>query len=231
LRGNKRFADGLTLVSFLTWMKNESNTNYTPQYPGDLGLRLDPGTPPWVFGASWAYGLPVGRGRRYFQEAPTVVSALISGWQFAGSVRYQTGAALTITSGNNLGPLGYPVKYADRVDGSDVYKDPREDFDPATDRYLNAAAFAVPGAFTLGNTGGPLDYVRGFTQKFESVSFSKQTPLGGNQKLVIGIDFTNPFNFVRWNDPNTNISAGSQFGSVTGTQPGRTGQLNVTYSF
>jgi carboxypeptidase family protein len=231
LRGNKRFAHGLTLVSFLTWMKNESNTNYTPQYPGDLSLRLDPGTPPWVFGASWAYELPFGRDRRFFQSAPAVVSALISGWQFAGSVRYQTGAALTITTGNNLGPLGYGAKYADRVDGVDVYKDPREGFDPATDRYLNSAAFAVPGGFTLGNTGGPLEYVRGFTQKFESVSFSKTAPLGGNRRLVVGIDFTNPFNFVRWNDPNTNISAGAQFGSVTGTQAARTGQLNVTFTF
>jgi Carboxypeptidase regulatory-like domain len=231
LRGNKRFADGLTLVSFLTWMKNESNTNYTPQYPGDLSLRIDPGTPPWVFGASWAYELPFGQDRRFFSSAPGIVSALISGWQFAGSVRYQTGAALSITTGNNLGPLGYGTKYADRVEGADVYKDPRKDFDPATGRYLDSAAFAVPGPFTLGNTGGPVDYVRGFTQKSESVSFSKQTPLGGGKRLVVGLDFINPFNFVRWNDPNTNISAGAQFGSVTGTQPGRTGQLNVSFAF
>ena len=231
LRGNKRFSGGLSLVSFLTWMKNESNTNYTFQYPGETSLRVDPGTPPWVFGASWVYELPVGRERRFLRGAPSAVSAVVGGWQIAGSVRYQSGAALAITSNNNLGPLGYQIKYADRVEGVDVYRDARDGFDPATDRYLNSAAFAVPGAFALGNTGGPLAYVRGFAQKSESISISKQAQLAGSHRIGVGLDITNPFNFVRWNDPNPNISAGPAFGSVTGTQPGRTMQVNVSYSF
>jgi hypothetical protein len=231
LRGNKRFSGGLTLVSFLTWMKNESNTNYTFQYPGDRALRIDPGTPPWVFGASWVYELPFGNGRRYLQKVPSALSAVVSGWQFAGSVRYQSGAALTMTSNNNLAPLGYAIKYADRVDGVDVYRDERAGFDPAVDRYLNAAAFAVPAPFALGNTGGPLDYVRGFAQKSESFSISREARLGDTRRIVVGLDITNPFNFVRWNDPNTNIASGPQFGSVTSTQPPRTMQLNVSYAF
>jgi hypothetical protein len=231
LRGTKRFSGGLSLVSFLTWMKNESNTNYTFQYPGDSTLRVDPGTPPWVFGASWVYELPFGQGRRYLTQTPAVVDSLIGGWQFAGAVRYQSGAALAITSNNNLGPLGYSIKYADRVEDVDVYRDERGGFDPLTDRYLNAAAFAVPSAFALGNTGGPLAYVRGFAQKSESFSISKQVRLADSQRIEVGLDITNPFNFVRWNDPNTNISSGPAFGSVTGTQPGRTMQVNVSYGF
>ena len=58
---------------------------------------------------------------------------------------------------------------------------------------MNAAAFSVPPAFALGNTGGPLDDVRGFAQKSEAISFSKQTPLGGTQRIVVGLDITNPF--------------------------------------
>jgi hypothetical protein len=231
LRGNKRFSTGLSLVSFLTWMKNESNTNYTVPYPGDRAMRVDPGTPPWVFGASWVYELPVGRGRPFLQGIPAALSAVISDWQVAGSVRYQSGAALAITSNNNLGPLGYGIKYAYRVDGVDVYKDDRGAFNPATDRYLNSAAFAVPAAFALGNTGAPLAYVRGFAQKSEAISVSKQARLGDTRRIVVGVDITNPFNFVRWNDPNTNISAGPQFGSVTSTQAARTTQINVSYSF
>lgn len=231
LRGNKRFSGGLTLVSFLTWMKNESNTNYTPQYPGELPLLIDPGTPPWIFGASWAYELPFGRDKRFLTTASGLAGALISGWQFAGSLRYQSGAALAITTNNNLSPLGYGAKYADRVEGVDVYRDARKDFDPATDRYLNSAAFAVPAAFALGNTGGPVDYVRGFAQKSEAFSLSKHTPIGGTRRLVVGVDIANPFNFVRWLDPNVNIASGAQFGSITGTQPGRTMQLNVSFDF
>jgi hypothetical protein len=212
-------------------MKNESNTNYTFQYPGDRTLRVDPGTPPWVFGASWVYELPFGAGRRFMPQPSSLVSAVVSGWQLAGSVRYQSGAALTITSNNNLTPLGYPIKYADRVEDVDVYKNDRAGFDPAVDRYLNSAAFAVPAAFALGNTGGPLAYVRGFGQKSESISLSKEARIGDTRRILVGLDISNPFNFVRWNDPNTNIAAGAQFGSVTSTQPARTMQVNLSYSF
>lgn len=231
LRGNKRFSGGLTLTSFLTWMSNKSNTNYTPQYPGDMPLLTDPGTPEWIFGASWAWELPFGKGRRFLSNAPVFVSALVGDWQFAGSVRYASGLPLVITTGNNLAPLGYGIKYADRVSGVDVYLDERDGFDPATDRWLNRAAFAVPAAFALGNTGGPLADVRGFAQKSESLSISKAVPFGGPRRLLVGIDIVNPFNFVRWNDPNTNIAAGAQFGSVTGTQPARTMQVNATFTF
>lgn len=230
IRANKRFGDGFTLVSFLTYMNNKSNTNYTPQVPNDRTLRIDPGTPEWIFGASWAWELPFGRERKYLADASPFVSALISGWQFAGSVRYAAGLPLSITTGNNLSPLGYGIKYANRVEGVDVYRDKRKGFDPATDRYLNPEAFAVPAPFELGNTGGPLDYVRGFAQKSEAVSFSKQMSLGGTKRLLIGLDIVNPFNFVRWNDPNTNI-ASAQFGMVTSTQPARTMQLNASLSF
>ena len=231
LRGSKRFSDGLTFTSFLTWMSNKSNTNYTPQYPGDMQLRVDPGTPEWILGASWAWELPFGTGRRYLSDSPGVVAAIVGGWQFAGSLRYATGLPLSITTGNNLTPLGYGIKYANHVSGVDVYKDERQDFDPATDRWLNSAAFAVPAAFELGNTGGPLEDVRGFAQKSEAFSISKSIPMGNTRRLVVGLDIVNPFNFVRWTDPNTNIASGAQFGSVTGTQPGRTMQLNAVFTF
>lgn len=231
LQGNKRFSDGLTFTSFLTWMSNKSNTNYTPQYPGDLALRVDPGTPEWIFGASWAWELPFGRNQRYLRDAPPVVSAIVSGWQFAGSLRYASGLPLVITTGNNLAPLGYGIKYANRVPDVEVYRDDRKGFDPATDRWLNSAAFAVPAAFALGDTGGPLDDVRGFAEKSEAFSITKAVPFGGHRRLVAGLDIVNPFNFVRWNNPNTNIAAGGAFGSVTGTQPARTMQLRATFSF
>ena len=111
------------------------------------------------------------------------------------------------------------------------YRDERAGFNPAVDRYLNSAAFAVPAAFALGNSGGPIGYVRGFAQKSEAISLSKEVRLGASRRVVVGVDVTNPFNFVRWNDPNTNIAAGPQFGAVTSTQPARTMQVNLSYSF
>ncbi len=229
VKATQRLTGGLQIVTFYTYMRNESNTNYTPQYPGDLPLLIDPGTTPHIFSFSWTYDLPFGRDKKFLSDSG-VVSAIVSGWRFSGALRYQSGAALTITATNNLAPLGYATKYADRVSGADVYKDPRKGFNPATDRYLNSAAFAAPAAFALGNTGGPLDDVRGFAQKSEALSLARTFTIG-RHSLDFGIDALNPFNFVRWNDPNTNISSGAQFGSVTGTQGARTIQLNATYRF
>jgi hypothetical protein len=230
VKATQRLTGGLSFVSFYTYMRNRSNTNYTVQYPGELPLGLDPGTPPHIFSFSWSYELPFGRGKAFLSNDSGIVSAIVSDWRFSGAVRYQSGAALSITATNNLAPLGYGIKYANRVEGVDVYKDEQSGFDPATDRYLNAGAFVAPPAFSLGNTGGPLDYVRGFSQKSEALSLARTFNIG-NHRLDVGVDALNPFNFVRWNDPNTNISSGAQFGSVTGTQGARTLQFNVAYKF
>jgi hypothetical protein len=223
IKADKRLSKGLSLVSFLTYMHNKTSTN-TSQYPGDRSLYLDPGIAPWTFGLSWTYDLPFGT------TSTGVVKALIADWNFAGSLRYSSGTPLQITVGNNLSPLGYGIKLADRVADVDVYKD-RDFENPTTDRYLNSAAFSTPAAFAFGNTGGPLDYVRGFGQKYEAFSFSKQIVLAGRQSVEFGVDIVNPFNFVRWNNPNTNLSSGSAFGSVTGSDPGRTAQINLAYRF
>jgi hypothetical protein len=230
VKANQRLSNGLSIVSFYTYMHNVSNTNYTLPYPGERPLLIDPQTSPHIFSFSWSYELPFGRDKRFLAGDSGVLSSIVSGWTVAGSLRYQSGNALAITASNNLSQLGYGIKYADRVNGVDVYQDSRKDFDPATDRYLSNAAFAAPAAFALGNTGGPVDYVRGFTQKSEALSLMRQFRIG-DHRLDFGLDALNPFNFVRWNDPNTNISSGAQFGSVTSTQGSRTLQLNVSYSF
>ena len=222
IKADKRFSDGFSMVTFLSFMKNKTNTNAT-QYPGDTALYLDPGVPKWIYGLSWTYELPFGRG------ATGVTGALIAGWNVAGSLRYAAGLPLTITVGNNLAPLGYATKYANRVAGADVYRD-RDFENPTTDRYLNSAAFSTPAAFAFGDAVGPQEDVRGFAQKSEALSFSKRFKVGSHT-LGFGVDLVNPFNFVRWNNPNTNLSSGAAFGSVTGSADGRTTQVNLSYQF
>src|SRR4030095_3078151 len=95
-------------------------------------------------------------------------------------------------------------------------------------KYLNAAAFAAPAAFALGNSGGFLADVRGFTQKQEAISVGKWTKLTNGTTFELSADFTNPFNFHRWNDPATNISAPATFGTVTSAQAPRQVQINFS---
>jgi hypothetical protein len=222
IKADKRFSHGFSMVTFLSFMKNKTNTNAT-QYPGDTAMYLDAGVPKWIYGLSWTYELPFGR------DATGLTGALISGWNVAGSLRYAAGLPLTITVGNNLAPLGYAAKYANRVAGAEVYRD-RDFQDPTSDRYLNSAAFTTPAAFVFGDAVGPQKDIRGFAQKSEALSFSKRFKVAG-RTLGFGVDITNPFNFVRWNNPNTNLSSGAAFGSVTGSADGRTMQVNLSYQF
>ena len=100
----------------------------------------------------------------------------------------------------------------------------------ATSLYLNAAAFAAPSQFQLGNTVRALDWLRGFSGKSESLSLAKRIPITEKVRAVLRADAQNPFNFVRWSNASTTITS-STFGKVTGAAGGRTIQLNATVEF
>lgn len=242
IKANKRYdATGVTLLAFYTWSKNMTNVEGGPidfspsdgaiQYPpdraGEVSVSRD--TSPSVFVASGSYELPFGPGKP-FLNGGGVWGRLLGGWQVAAYVRYASGQPLAITATNALGSLGYPSIRANYV-GGDPYlvTNPRE-LDPARDRYLNSAAFAAPSTFELGDTARTLDWVRGFTEKSEAISVTKRIAITEGVRAIIRADIQNPFNFVRWNNPSTNITS-ADFGRVTGAAPGRAFQLNATVEF
>lgn len=241
LKANKRYASGLTLLTFYTWSKNMTNVEGGPidlgpgdgaiQYPrnraGEVAVSTD--TSPHVFVASGTYELPFGPGKRFLGRGGAL-GRIVSGWQFTGYVRYASGSAFAITGTNALGSLGYPSIRANYVSGNPfLVTNPRE-FDPARDRYLNRAAFAAPSTFELGNTARALDWVRGFTQKSEAISVAKRIAITERVRAVLRTDAQNPFNFVRWNNPNQTVTS-ADFGRVTGAAGGRALQLNATVEF
>ena len=185
--------------------------------------------PASVFVASATYELPFGPGKPMLSSNKALGYA-VGGWQLTGYCRYADGLPLTITSTDPLSGFGYPNIRANYL-GGPVFKttNPR-DFDPAVNVYLNTAAFAAPSTFQLGNTARALDWARGFTGKSESISLAKRIPITERVRAAVRADVQNPFNFVRWSNPNTNVTA-STFGKVTGASAGRTIQLNATLEF
>jgi hypothetical protein len=231
IRGNKRFSGGLTVVSFLTWMK--SLTNNAAQYPLDrnMGISVDSTAVPVVFGFTWTYDLPFGEGKALVRSSNAVVNRLVSGWSINGFLRYQSGNALSVSSPNTMAALGYSTKYANYVGGTPtLVTNPRE-FEPSANRYLNSAAFAVPGTFAFGNLAPTLDWLRGFSSKSESIQVSKLTRIQERVRLELTLDLSNPFNFHRWLNPGTNISDSLNFGRVTGAGDGRSTQISAKVTF
>jgi trimeric autotransporter adhesin len=222
---------GISGLAFLTWSKNMSTggsdltyaSSFGPtlQYPGDNPITIDQQNPALIFGTSFSFQLPVGKGRPFMNQAPAVVDTILGEWTVSGSLRYTSGNAMQINAFNFFaGTLGYstlaPYEYANYVGGK-VHGTWSGKFNPKTDKYLNPSAFAAPAAFTLGNLMAFNSWIRGFTQGSEALSIQKTVPIHDKLNFDVGADFVNPFNIVRWANPAA-VAGTPTFGVVTATQ-------------
>jgi hypothetical protein len=227
----KRYSNGITLLAFWTWMKNMStlqSNQYTPYRP----MTYSGDSPPHTLVINASYDLPFGAKRRLLNTSNRILDGVVGGWNLAGYLRYTDGSAMSFTASNNLSTLGYGTKFANYVAGVPIFADtnPRN-FDPAVSRYFApAGAFVTPPLYEFGNTAPTLDWVRGFTQKAESVSMGKTFPIKERLHAQFRIDVNNPFNFVRWSNPNTSFTS-ADYGRVTGSAEGRKVQLYMTVEF
>lgn len=226
-KATKRLSGGLTLFGYFTWTKSFSLANY--QYPGTRFMQLDP-NPAASFSFSWAYELPLGKGKHFLTAASRPVSAVVSGWKVNGFVKYNSGTPLTIAAGaGNLGAIGYS-QWGNAVQGVSPYitTNPR-DFTP-TSKFLNAAAFTTTTGFNFGNLNPNLSWVRGFWFKEENLTLGRVFSIKERAKLDFSMDFVNPFNFHRWGAPNTSLTSAA-FGTVSSVSAGRTIQANAAIRF
>jgi hypothetical protein len=228
VKANHRFSNGLSLFGFTTWSK--SFTLVQDQYPGVRLFQQD-AQPAFSYSFSWAYDLPFGRGNTLFNTENRALNAVVSGWKINGFVKYSSGVPLSVAGGaGNLGAIGYGQR-GNVVPGVSPYlvTNPA-DFDPATSRYLNSAAFTTSTGFNFGNLAPTLSWVRGFWDKQESLTIGRTFRFTERLALDLSADAINPFNLVRWSNPNVNrVSAA--FGQVTATAPGRTMQINAALKF
>ena len=228
IKGTKRAAGGLTLFGYFTWSKSFTLT--TGQYPGWRFWQQDPNAA-FSFSFSWSYYLPFGQGKALLNGSPRVVKAVVSNWKINGFVKYNSGVPLTISAAaGNLGSLGY-TQWGNAVVGVNPYltTNPR-DFNPSTSKYLNAAAFTTSTGFNFGNLNPNLSWVRGFWYKEENLTIGRIFPIKERLKFDFSIDASNPFNFVRWGNPNTTLTSAA-FGTVSSVSPGRTLQVNAKLVF
>jgi hypothetical protein len=181
---------------------------------------------------NFSYELPFGPGKTYLASANPVAKWLAGGWNVASYLRYSSGPAMGFGASNNLSILGYNSKFANYVPDVPIFRatNPR-DFDPAVDRYFApAGAFVTPPSYEFGNTAPTLDWVRGWTAKAEAISVGKEIPIKDRWRAQFRADINNPFNLVRWNNPNNSITS-ADYGRVTGSAEGRRVQLYLALEF
>lgn len=167
---------------------------------------------------SGVYELPFGRGKQFGGNWNRAVDALLGGWQTNGIYTIQSGFPLAITTqdtsqagGNVLRPnltgitplTSGPISQRLGTAGHN-----------ASGKYINAAAFAQPAAFTFGNATRTISNLR--APSYENVDFSlfKNFTLHNDLKVQIRGEAFNALNQVVFGSPVTNFS-NAQFGQIT----------------
>ncbi len=230
----KRMSRGLTFTTAYTFSRSISDGD-TQAGGGPAGQtyynrRLEKSIStfdvPHILTFSYIYELPFGKGKPFLNSGG-VAGALAGGWAITGIHQYQTGTPITLSANNTL-PLFNGGRRPDAVSGAEK----RRAFnDPATDLYINPAAFRTPQPFQFGTSARAYSDLRTFNVYNESVGLIKRTPIGEKLTLVFRAEFFNVFNRTVFSAPAANIS-NANFGRVAGqSNAPRQGQLALRLEF
>jgi hypothetical protein len=230
LRLERRYANGLTFLSNLTYSKsldlgNTASSGTSPQNPLDLRAEWGPSSfsVKVQYVGSVVYELPFGKKRRWLTSAPTWLDVLAGGWEATGIISLQTGGPFNVTSSldiSNTGGSNRPF----------VVGDPNI-ANPTILRWFNTAAFStvVPGGgYAYGNAGRNILIGPGL-QNFDLGLFKnfRLTERFGAQFRLEGFNALNHANF---GDP-TGDANSSSFGRISSASAGRDVQIGLKVLF
>lgn len=229
----RRMANGITWLGAYTWSKSISDGNVMAgggvngqtAFNRRLEKTISTMDVPHTFAFSGLYELPWGKGKRWATTG--FASHLAGGWSLTGILQYSAGAPLVLTANNTLG-LFNGVLRPDVVSGADRAS---SFSDPATDRWINPAAFGIPGAYRFGTSARSYSDLRSPAFLNESFGLLKRTPLGERLMLVFRAEFFNAFNRTVFRGAASNISA-ADFGRISAqANTPRQGQFALRLEF
>jgi hypothetical protein len=239
LKYEQRFSSGLAVLGSYTFSKFISDTVNTTRLQDAKDRRAERAVVnsdiPHRFVGSVAYELPFGKGKRFLSTGPAAWIA--GGFSISGIFTYESGTPLAVTIPNGL-PLGNGQLRPNLVAGVDPYLlNDHSAFRPLNglsgergDVMVNRAAFATPAAFTLGNLGPFLPYLRTFGFANEDISLAKRIALYERQFLELRTDWFNAPNRSQLGAPVTDLT-NANFGRVTGQKAARVIQFGIRYAF
>ncbi|MBI3682753.1 MAG: TonB-dependent receptor [Acidobacteria bacterium] len=220
----KRFSKGHMFLLSHTWAKaiddsdstQLSTTSGTGNLQDQRNLRAERSRSfqdvRQRFVLSYLYELPFGRGRPLWADVSPVADKIVGGWQINGITFYQSGRAFTIASPSDHSNTGSSNI---RPNATGISPDlPSDQRSPQ--RFINAAAFAIPAGFAFGNTGrnagtGPSQINFDFSV-FKDFAVASD----GSRKLQFRAEFFNILNTPQFQIPARTFNT-PQFGTITET--------------
>jgi hypothetical protein len=174
---------------------------------------------------SAVYELPFGAGRRFLKSG--VLGQIIGGWKLNTITTLQTGHPLKVRGANNFTGINWP----------DMICDPTLD-DPGPNAWFDTSCFRNPANFVIGNVPRTLPTTRGPGYKDVALSLFRTQKIRETVNLEFRAEAFNAFNFVPFNDPNTDFTANAQglnsnpnFGRITSSLSARRIQFGLRLSF
>jgi hypothetical protein len=216
VKGEKRFSQGLSLLTTYTWSKAITDAQGSTSFAVDLQNNYDRAANRGLWNADIrhrftvvsVYELPIGKNKRFLGGVNGVADKLISGWQVSGIGQFQTGQPLTATLSFDNPNVGEGSKLPN------VVGDPNAGPKTVTE-YFNTAAFAIPTQYTFGNEG--IGAITGPGLSNVDLSLSKNTNITERVKVQFRAEAFNFLNHTILAAPNTTVDS-SQFGRITGTK-------------
>ena len=226
LEVQRRTSVGLFFTAAYTWSKMMDNIN-NPIDSYAFKQELD--TANWqrnnfpqVLTVTYAYQLPFGHGKQLFSSASPAEDVIIGGWEITGISNFRSGAPLIIGASNGaLGPHGANQRAN--------YQCTAQINPHMVSQWFDTHCFSQPVGFVLGNGG--VGEVYGPRYQDWDMSLNKSVHFTEELQLKFEANFFNVFNHVNYQNPDTNVQDGKNFGVISNEFLPRQGQLGMVLSF
>jgi len=248
VEAEKRFTNGLNFLIGYTLSRLMDNTSSGFSSFTSGGINKYNQKPEWAisnsdepqtFKASGTYELPIGPGKKYFNNHTT--GNILGGWQVGWILDYESGQALGPGENGTPFPNGFDRPNRNTGVGLSThhYTLARDYFVgkvPAAQMWDPTAFTVTPSQYVLGNAQRNYGGMRGAPWAVENLNARKHFYLGERFQGVLQVDYFNAFNRTQFNNPDTNASD-STFGQVTsqgtpGNYPAnRQGQVSFHLTF
>jgi hypothetical protein len=233
----RRFGD-LQLSATYVWSKSLALDTYrqifsqTQTYPQDAYNQSENKSysffdQPHVLNILWSWNMPFGKGKKWLGTGGQWQDWIVGGWTLSGIQQYRSSSLIQVSVPNTLGNGVIFSRYKKANVGSGAIRTGADvtSLDPNNPsiRWFNAAAFAIPGQYELGNSAMFYGDFRNPYFRNEQISVVKRTNFRYMEErgvmLTYRADIYNVFNRTAFGGVNGTIG-NVNFGRPTGPQVG-----------
>jgi hypothetical protein len=224
LRVDKRFSNGISLLSSYTWGKLIDTASTTVGFLGQAGVQqnaYDKKSDRSIssqdigqrFVTAFVYDLPFGKGKAFGESWNGPLNWVLGGWQLNGIVAIQDGLPLLFSQSQNNTNLFNPSQRPNWTGRDASLNGSRDEKIRA---WFDKSQFSTTPAFRFGNAPRVMPNLRADGTKNVDLSLFKNNYFNeGKWNAQLRVEFFNAFNRTQFGNPNTQVDSGN-FGIVSG---------------